>query len=79
MLLRSPRDHRTAHRARVDAAEFAPEERLVRLVPQLMAERASLDAFRAWFRTLADFVRLKQGLGASPRALRRREEWQSHR
>jgi AcrR family transcriptional regulator len=36
---------------------------LVRLVPQLLAAHAPLDAFRAWFRTLADFVQLKQGLG----------------
>jgi hypothetical protein len=32
-------------------------------VPQVLAERAPLDAFRAWFRTLADFVQLKRGLG----------------
>ena len=38
-------------------------ECLVRLVPQLLAEHAPLDAFRAWFRTLADFVQLKRGLG----------------
>jgi AcrR family transcriptional regulator len=38
-------------------------ERLVRLVPQVLAEHAPLDAFRAWFRTLADFVQLKRGLG----------------
>jgi AcrR family transcriptional regulator len=38
-------------------------DRLVRLVPQLLAEHAPLDAFRAWFRTLADFVQLKRGLG----------------
>ena len=37
-------------------------ECLVRLVPQLLAEHAPLDAFRAWFRTLADFVQLKRGL-----------------
>ena len=38
-------------------------ERLVRLVPQVLAEHAPLDAFRAWFHTLADFVQLKRGLG----------------
>jgi AcrR family transcriptional regulator len=38
-------------------------DRLVRLVPQVLAEHAPLDAFRAWFRTLADFVQLKRGLG----------------
>ena len=38
-------------------------DRLVRLVPQLLAEHTPLDAFRAWFRTLADFVQLKRGLG----------------
>jgi AcrR family transcriptional regulator len=38
-------------------------ERLVRLVPRLLAGYAPLDAFRAWFRTLADFVQLKHGLG----------------
>jgi hypothetical protein len=38
-------------------------ERLVRSVPQVLAEHTPLDAFRAWFRTLADFVQLKRGLG----------------
>ena len=38
-------------------------ERLVRSVPQVLAEHAPLDAFRLWFRTLADFVQLKRGLG----------------
>ena len=38
-------------------------DRLVRLVPQVLAEQTPLDAFRAWFRTLADFVQLKRGLG----------------
>jgi hypothetical protein len=38
-------------------------ERLVRSVPQVLAEHAPLDAFRVWFRTLADFVQLKRGLG----------------
>lgn len=38
-------------------------ERLVHLVPQLLREQAPLEAFRAWFRTLADFVQLKRGLG----------------
>jgi AcrR family transcriptional regulator len=38
-------------------------ERLVRSVPQVLAEHAPLDAFRAWFRTLADLVQLKRGLG----------------
>ena len=38
-------------------------ERLVGSVPQVLAEHPPLDAFRAWFRTLADFVQLKRGLG----------------
>ena len=38
-------------------------EHLVRSVPQVLAEHAPLDAFRVWFRTLADFVQLKRGLG----------------
>jgi hypothetical protein len=38
-------------------------ERLVRSVPEVLAEHAPLDAFRVWFRTLADFVQLKRGLG----------------
>jgi AcrR family transcriptional regulator len=38
-------------------------ERLVRSVPQVLAEHGPLDAFRVWFRTLADFVQLKRGLG----------------
>jgi AcrR family transcriptional regulator len=38
-------------------------ERLVASVPQVLAEHPPLDAFRLWFRTLADFVQLKRGLG----------------
>ena len=38
-------------------------ERLVRAVPQVLAEHPPLDAFRVWFRTLADFIQLKRGLG----------------
>jgi AcrR family transcriptional regulator len=46
------------------AAVYAGDvERLVRSVPEVLAEHAPLDAFRVWFRTLADFVRLKRGLG----------------
>jgi AcrR family transcriptional regulator len=43
-------------------------ERLVRSVPQVLAEHAPLDGFRAWFRTLADFVQLKRGLGEALQA-----------
>jgi AcrR family transcriptional regulator len=43
-------------------------DRLVRLVPQALAEHAPLDAFRAWFRTLAEFVQLKRGLGETMQA-----------
>jgi AcrR family transcriptional regulator len=43
-------------------------ERLVRSVPQVLAEHAPLDAFRVWFRTLADFVQLKRGLGEALQA-----------
>ncbi|MBS7586617.1 TetR/AcrR family transcriptional regulator [Ancylobacter defluvii] len=38
-------------------------ERLVASVPHLLAERTPLEAFRRWFFTLADYVRLKHGLG----------------
>ena len=38
-------------------------ERLVDSVPRVLAANAPLDAFRRWFRTLADYVRVKHGLG----------------
>jgi Transcriptional regulator SbtR-like, C-terminal domain len=38
-------------------------ERLVDSVPRVLATNAPLDAFRRWFRTLADYVRVKRGLG----------------
>lgn len=51
------------------AAVYAGDvERLVRSVPQVLVEHAPLDAFRVWFRTLADFVQLKRGLGDALRA-----------
>ncbi|RKN07918.1 TetR/AcrR family transcriptional regulator [Streptomyces radicis] len=37
--------------------------RLVDSVPDLLAAHAPLDAFRGWFLGLADYVRLKHGLG----------------
>ena len=55
--------HFPTREALIAAVYSGDVERLVRLVPQLLAEHAPLDAFRAWFRTLADFVQLKQGLG----------------
>jgi AcrR family transcriptional regulator len=38
-------------------------ERLVDSVPRVLAANAPLDAFRRWFGTLADYVRVKHGLG----------------
>ncbi|HEY0259874.1 MAG TPA: TetR/AcrR family transcriptional regulator [Lacisediminihabitans sp.] len=38
-------------------------QRLVDAVPTVLAEHPPLDAFRSWFETLADYVRLKHGLG----------------
>jgi AcrR family transcriptional regulator len=38
-------------------------QRLVDSVPEVLASYAPLDAFRIWFHTLADYVRLKHGLG----------------
>jgi AcrR family transcriptional regulator len=38
-------------------------QRVVDLVPKLLAEQEPLDAFRQWFETLADYVRIKHGLG----------------
>lgn len=38
-------------------------QRVVDSVPELLAEHAPLDAFRHWFATLADYVRIKHGLG----------------
>lgn len=36
---------------------------LVESVPDVLAAHEPLDAFRVWFETLADYVRLKHGLG----------------
>jgi AcrR family transcriptional regulator len=38
-------------------------QRLVASVPDVLASHTPLDAFRAWFTTLADYVRVKHGLG----------------
>ncbi|WP_238588883.1 TetR/AcrR family transcriptional regulator [Pseudonocardia sp. HH130629-09] len=38
-------------------------QRLVDQVGDVLAEHAPLDAFRVWFEKLADYVRLKHGLG----------------
>src|SRR5258706_12531093 len=38
-------------------------QRLVDSVPDVLASHAPLDAFRVWFHTLADYVRVKHGLG----------------
>jgi AcrR family transcriptional regulator len=38
-------------------------QRLVDAVPDVLATRAPVEAFRSWFHTLADYVRLKHGLG----------------
>jgi AcrR family transcriptional regulator len=38
-------------------------QRLVDSVPDVLAKNAPLDAFRVWFHTLADYVRVKHGLG----------------
>jgi len=38
-------------------------QRLVDSVPAVLASSAPLDAFRLWFTTLADYVRVKHGLG----------------
>ncbi|WP_406323486.1 TetR/AcrR family transcriptional regulator [Streptomyces sp. NBC_01637] len=38
-------------------------QRLVDSLPGLLAAHQPLDAFRVWFQTLADYVRVKHGLG----------------
>jgi AcrR family transcriptional regulator len=38
-------------------------QRLVDSVPTVLADNAPLDAFRIWFANLADYVRVKHGLG----------------
>lgn len=38
-------------------------EKLVNFVPRLLAEHQPLDAFRTWFFMLADYIRIKHGLG----------------
>jgi hypothetical protein len=58
----------TRRRLHLHAAARDDLDRLVRLVPQVLAEHAPLDAFRAWFRTLAEFVQLKRGLGETLQA-----------
>ena len=55
--------HFPTREALIAAVYSGDVERLVRSVPQVLAEHAPLDAFRVWFRTLADFVQLKRGLG----------------
>ena len=60
--------HFPTREALVAAVYSGDVDRLVRLVPQLLAQHAPLDAFRAWFRTLADFVQLKRGLGETLQA-----------
>jgi AcrR family transcriptional regulator len=55
--------HFPTREALIAAVYSGDVERLVRSVPEVLAEHAPLDAFRVWFRTLADFVRLKRGLG----------------
>ena len=55
--------HFPTREALITAVYSGDVERLVRSVPEVLAEHAPLDAFRLWFRTLADFVQLKRGLG----------------
>ena len=38
-------------------------QRLVDSVPDILAEHSPVDSFRIWFQTLADYVRVKHGLG----------------
>jgi AcrR family transcriptional regulator len=38
-------------------------QRLVDSVPDVLATHPPLDAFRTWFHTLADYIRVKHGLG----------------
>jgi AcrR family transcriptional regulator len=38
-------------------------QRLVDSVPHLLRKQQPLNAFRAWFETLADYIRVKHGLG----------------
>jgi AcrR family transcriptional regulator len=42
--------------------------RLVDSVPKVLANNAPLVAFRTWFHTLADYVRVKHGLGEALRS-----------
>ena len=42
--------------------------RLVESVPEVLASNQPLDAFRTWFHTLADYVRVKHGLGEALRS-----------
>lgn len=38
-------------------------DRLVASVPRLLAEHSPIEAFKTWFFTLADYIRVKHGLG----------------
>ena len=38
-------------------------QRLVDSVPDILAEHPPLDSFRIWFLALADYIRVKHGLG----------------
>lgn len=40
-------------------------DRLVRSVPKLLGEHSAINAFREWFFTLADYIKVKHGLGAA--------------
>jgi AcrR family transcriptional regulator len=55
--------HFPTREALIAAVYSGDIERLVGSVPRILTEHAPLDAFRVWFRTLADFVQLKRGLG----------------
>jgi AcrR family transcriptional regulator len=55
--------HFPTREALILAVYYHDMKRLVESVPEVLANNEPLDAFRAWFHRLADYVRVKHGLG----------------
>jgi AcrR family transcriptional regulator len=60
--------HFPTREALILAVYWHDVQRLVDSVPDVLANNAPLDAFRVWFHTLADYVRVKHGLGEALRS-----------
>jgi AcrR family transcriptional regulator len=60
--------HFPTREALILAVYWHDVQRLVDSVPDVLANNAPLEAFRVWFHTLADYVRVKHGLGEALRS-----------